>query len=135
MTSLDRESIEELARGAIDALRGGSKDDGVLDEATAGVRQQYDRMVDVIRKEYSQTRQTARGQIDGFLTDLKAIDPALPGIVADAANEMTGRKGRRGLALLGVFVALLVGAVTLLWWRSPETYRQLFDTVNRATRE
>ena len=84
MTSLDRESIEELARGAIDALRGGSKDDGVLDEATAGVRQQYDRMVDVIRKEYSQTRQTARGQIHGFLSNGKVL-PKANDVIADIA--------------------------------------------------
>ena len=135
MASLDKDTIEDLARGALDALRRSPKDDSPIEEATAGLREQYDRVVGVIRQEYGQTRQTARGQIDGFLTDLKAIDPALPGIVADAANEMTGRKGRRGLALLGVFVALLVGAVTLLWWRSPETYRALIDAVNRATRE
>ncbi len=135
MTSLDRESIEELARGALDALRGGSKDDNPIEEATAGLREQYDRVVDVIRKEYGQTRQTARGEIDGFLNDLKGIDPALPAIVADAANEMTGRKGRSGLAVLGVVVALIIGAATLLWLRSPDTYRQLIDAVNRATRE
>ena len=88
-----------------------------------------------LQKQYGQTRLTAREEIDGFLNDLKGIDPALPGIVAQAANEMTGHKGRRGVALLGVVVALLVGAATLLWLRSPETYRGLLDSINRATKE
>ncbi len=135
MASLDRESIEELARDALGALRGEHKDDNPLEEATAGVRQQVGRVVDSLQKQYGQTRLTARDEIDGFLNDLKGIDPALPGIVADAANEMTGRKGRRGVALLGVIVALLVGAATLLWLRSPETYRALLDSINRATKE
>ena len=66
---------------------------------------------------------------------LKGIDPALPGIVAEAASAMTSRKSRRGVALLGVVVALLVGAATLLWLRHPDTYRGLIAAVNRATRE
>ena len=135
MASLDKDTIEELARGALDALRGNQKADSPIEEATAGLREQYDRVVGVIRQEYGQTRQTARGQIDGFLSDLKGIDPALPGIVAEAANEMTGRKNRSGLALLGVVVALIIGAATLLWLRSPDTYRQLIDAINRAGRE
>ncbi len=135
MASLDKDTIEELARGALDALRRSPKDDSPIEEAAAGLREQYDRVVDVIRKEYGQTRQTASGEIDGFLNDLKGIDPALPGIVADAANEMTGHKGRRGLAVLAVFVALLVGAATLLWLRSPETYRALLDAVGRPMKE
>ena len=135
MASLDKDTIEDLARGALDALRRSPKDDSPIEEATAGLREQYDRVVGVIRQEYGQTRQTARGQIDGFLNDLKGIDPALPGIVAEAANEMTGRKNRSGLALLGVVVALIIGAATLLWLRSPDTYRQLIDAINRAGRE
>ena len=135
MASLDKDTIEELARGAIDALRGGAKDDSPLEEAADGMRQQVERVVESLQKQYGQTRLTAREEIDGFLNDLKTIDPAFPGIVADAANEMTGRKSHRGLALLGVVVALLVGAATLLWLRNPETYRQLIDAVNRATRE
>lgn len=135
MASLDKDSIEQFARDALGALRGEQKDDNLLEEATAGVRQQVERVMDTIQKQYGQTRLTARDEIDGFLNDLKGIDPALPGIVADAANEMTGRKSRRGLALLGVVVALLVGAATLLWWRNPDTYRALIDAVNRATRE
>ena len=135
MASLDKDTIEDLARGALDALRRSPKDDSPIEEATAGLREQYDRVVGVIRQEYGQTRQTARGQIDGFLSDLKGIDPALPGIVAEAANEMTGRKNRSGLALLGVVVALIIGAATLLWLRSPDTYRQLIDAINRAGRE
>ena len=35
----------------------------------------------------------------------------------------------------GVVVARIIGAATLLWLRSPDTYRQLLDAVNRATRE
>ena len=135
MASLDKDTIEDLARGALDALRRSPKDDSPIEEATAGLREQYDRVVGVIRQEYGQTRQTARGEIDGFLSDLKGIDPALPGIVAEAANEMTGRKNRSGLALLGVVVALIIGAATLLWLRSPDTYRQLIDAINRAGRE
>ena len=135
MASLDKESIEQLARGALDALRGDRKDDSPLDEAADGVRQQIERVVDSLQKEYGQTRQTARGEIDGFLNDLKGIDPALPAIGAEAANGMPGRKGHRGLARLGVVVALIIGAATLLWLRSPDTYRQLLDAVNRATRE
>ena len=135
MASPDKDTIEDLARGALDALRRSPKDDSPIEEATAGLREQYDRVVGVIRQEYGQTRQTARGQIDGFLSDLKGIDPALPGIVAEAANEMTGRKNRSGLALLGVVVALIIGAATLLWLRSPDTYRQLIDAINRAGRE
>jgi hypothetical protein len=135
MASLDKDTIEDLARGALDALRRGPKDDSPIEEATAGLREQYDRVVGVIRQEYGQTRQTARGEIDGFLNDLKGIDPALPGIVAEAANEMTGRKKRSGWTVLGVVVLLIVGVATLLWWRSPETYRQLLDAVNRAARE
>ena len=135
MASLDKESIEQLAREALDALRGGHTADSPAEAAAAGLRQQYDRVVETIQKQYGQTRLTAREEIDGFLNDLKGIDPELPGIVAHAANEMTGRKGRRGVALLGVVVALLVGAATLLWLRSPDTYRALIDAVNRATRE
>jgi hypothetical protein len=135
MASLDRDSIEQLARDALGALRGEPSADGLLEEATAGVRQQVERVVDTIQKQYGQTRLTARDEIDGFLNDLKGIDPALPGIVAEAANEMTGRKDRRGVALLGVMVALLVGAATLLWLRNPEAYRGLINAVNRATRE
>ena len=135
MASLDKESIEQLARDAIDALRGGQKDENPLEEAADGVRQQVERVVESLQKQYGQTRLTAREEIDGFLNDLKGLDPTLPSIVADAANEMTGRKGRHGVALLGVVVALLVGAATLLWLRSPETYRSLLDSINRATRE
>ncbi len=135
MASLDKDTIEDLARGALDALRGGHKDDSPLDEAADGVRQQVERVVESLQKQYGQTRLTAREEIDGFLSDLKGIDPALPSIVAQAANEMTARKGRSGLALLAVVVALLVGAATLLWLRSPETYRSLLDTVKRATQE
>ena len=135
MTSLDRESIEQLARDALGALRGEPKDDDPLDEAVGSVRQQVEQVVESLQKQYGQTRLTAREEIDGFLNDLKGIDPALPGIVAQAANEMTDHKGRRGVALLGVVVALLVGAATLLWLRSPETYRGLLDSINRATKE
>ncbi len=135
MASLDKDTIEDMARGALDALRRGSKDDSPIEEATAGLREQYDRVVETIRQEYGQTRQTARGEIDGFLSDLKGIDPALPGIVAEAANEMTGRKKRSGVAVLGMILLLIIGAATLLWWRSPDTYRQLIDAVNRAGRE
>ena len=135
MASLDKESIEQLARDAIDALRGGQKDDNPLEEAADGVRQQVERVVESLQKQYGQTRLTAREEIDGFLNDLKGLDPTLPSIVADAANEMTGRKGRHGVVLLGVVVALLVGAATLLWLRNPETYRSLLDSINRATRE
>jgi hypothetical protein len=132
MASLDKESIEELARGALDALRGSHKDDDPLEEVAADLRQQVERVVDTIQKEYGQTRLTARDEIDGFLNDLKGIDPALPGIVAAAANKMTGRKSRRGLALLGVIVALLAGAATLLWLRNPDAYRRLTDAANRT---
>ena len=135
MASLDRESIEQLARDALGALRGEPKDDNPLEEAVGSVRQQVEQVVELLQKQYGQTRLTAREEIDGFLNDLKGIDPALPGIVAQAANEMTGHKGRRGVALLGVVVALLVGAATLLWLRSPETYRGLLDSINRATKE
>ena len=135
MASLDKESIEQLAREALDALRGGHTADSPAEAAAAGLREQYDRVVETIQKQYGQTRLTARDEIDGFLNDLKGIDPALPGIVAEAADAMTGRKGRRGVALLGVVVALLVGAATLLWLRSPDTYRALIDAVNRAARE
>ena len=135
MASLDRESIEQLARDALGALRGEPKDDDPLDEAVGSVRQQVEQVVELLQKQYGQTRLTAREEIDGFLNDLKGIDPALPGIVAQAANEMTDHKGRRGVALLGVVVALLVGAATLLWLRSPETYRGLLDSINRATKE
>ena len=135
MASLDKESIEQLARDAIDALRGGQKDENPLEEAADGVRQQVERVVESLQKQYGQTRLTAREEIDGFLNDLKGLDPTLPSIVADAANEMTGRKGRHGVVLLGVVVALLVGAATLLWLRNPETYRSLLDSINRATRE
>ena len=135
MTSLDRESIEQLARDALGALRGEPKDDNPLEEAVGSVRQQVEQVVELLQKQYGQTRLTAREEIDGFLNDLKGIDPALPGIVAQAANEMTDHKGRRGVALLGVVVALLVGAATLLWLRSPETYRGLLDSINRATKE
>jgi hypothetical protein len=135
MASLDKDSIEQFARDALGALRGDQKDDTLLEEATAGVRQQVERVMDSLQKQYGQTRLTARDEIDGFLNDLKGIDPALPGIVAEAASAMTGRKSRRGMALLGVVVALLVGAATLVWLRHPETYRALLDAVNRATRE
>ena len=135
MTSLDRESIEQLARDALGALRGEPKNDNPLEEAVGSVRQQVEQVVESLQKQYGQTRLTAREEIDGFLNDLKGIDPALPGIVAQAANEMTGHKGRRGVALLGVVVALLVGAATLLWLRSPETYRGLLASINRATKE
>ena len=135
MASLDRESIEQLARDALGALRGEPKNDNPLEEAVGSVRQQVEQVVESLQKQYGQTRLTAREEIDGFLNDLKGIDPALPGIVAQAANEMTGHKGRRGVALLGVVVALLVGAATLLWLRSPETYRGLLDSINRATKE
>ena len=135
MASLDKASIEQLAREALDALRGGHTADSPAEAAAAGLREQYDRVVETIQKQYGQTRLTARDEIDGFLNDLKGIDPALPGIVAEAASAMTGRKSRRGVALLGVVVALLVGAATLVWLRHPETYRTLLDAVNRATRE
>ena len=135
MASLDRESIEQLARDALGALRGEPKDDNPLEEAVGTVRQQVEQVVESLQKQYGQTRLTAREEIDGFLNDLKGIDPALPAIVAQAANEMTGHKGRRGVVLLGVVVALLVGAVTLLFLRSPETYRSLLDAVKRATQE
>ena len=134
MASLDKESIEQLAREALDALRGGHTADSPT-EAAAGLREQYDRVVETIQKQYGQTRLTARDEIDGFLNDLKGIDPALPGIVAEAASAMTRRKSRRGVALLGVVVALLAGAATLLFLRSPETYRSLLDAVKRATQE
>lgn len=135
MASLDKDTIEDLARGALDALRGSHKDDSPLEEAADGVRQQVERVVESLQKQYGQTRLTARDEIDGFLNDLKGIDPALPGIVADAANEMTSHKSRRGMVLLGVIVALLVGAATLLWLRHPDAYRGLIDAVNRAVRE
>ena len=135
MASLDKDSIEQLARDALGALRGEQPDDNPLEEAAAGVRQQVERVVDTIQKQYGQTRLTARDEIDGFLTDLKGIDPALPRIVAEAANEMTGRKGRSGLVMLGIIVALLIGAATLLWLRQPESYRALIDAINRATKE
>ncbi len=135
MASLDKESIEQLAREALDALRGGHTADSPAEAAAAGLREQYDRVVETIQKQYGQTRLTARDEIDGFLNDLKGIDPALPGIVAEAASAMTRRKSRRGVALLGVVVALLVGAATLLWLRHPDTYRGLIAAVNRATRE
>jgi hypothetical protein len=135
MASLDKESIEQLAREALDALRGGNTADSPAEAAAAGLREQYDRVVETIQKQYGQTRLTARDEIDGFLNDLKGIDPALPGIVAEAASAMTRRKSRRGVALLGVVVALLVGAATLLWLRHPDTYRGLIAAVNRATRE
>ena len=135
MASLDKESIEQLAREALDALRGGHTADSPAEAAAAGLREQYDRVVETIQKQYGQTRLTARDEIDSFLNDLKGIDPALPGIVAEAASAMTRRKSRRGVALLGVVVALLVGAATLLWLRHPDTYRGLIAAVNRATRE
>ena len=135
MASLDKESIEQLAREALDALRAGHTADSPAEAAAAGLREQYDRVVETIQKQYGQTRLTARDEIDGFLNDLKGIDPALPGIVAEAASAMTRRKSRRGVALLGVVVALLVGAATLLWLRHPDTYRGLIAAVNRATRE
>ena len=135
MASLDKESIEQLAREALDALRGGHTADSPAEAAAAGLREQYDRVVETIQKQYGQTPLTARDEIDGFLNDLKGIDPALPGIVAEAASAMTSRKSRRGVALLGVVVALLVGAATLLWLRHPDTYRGLIAAVNRATRE
>ncbi len=128
MASLDKESIEQLAREALDALRGGHTADSPAEAAAAGLREQYDRVVETIQKQYGQTRLTARDEIDGFLNDLKGIDPALPGIVAEAASAMTRRKSRRG-------VALLVGAATLLWLRHPDAYRGLIDAVNRAARE
>lgn len=134
MASLDKESIEQLAREALDALRGGHTADSPT-EAAAGLREQYDRVVETIQKQYSQTRLTARDEIDGFLNDLKGIDPALPGIVAEAASAMAGRQSRRGVALLGMVMALLVGAATLLWLRHPNAYRGLIDAVNRAARE
>ena len=135
MASLDKESIEQLARDALGALRGEPKDDNPLEEAVGSVRQQVEQVVELLQKQYGQTRLTAREEIDGFLNDLKGIDPALPSIVAEAANEMTAHKGRRGVALLGVVVALLVGAATLLWLRSPETYRALLDAVGRPMKE
>ena len=135
MASLDKESIEQLAREALDALRGGHTADSPAEAAAAGLREQYDRVVETIQKQYGQTRLTARDEIDGFPNDPKGIDPALPGIVAEAASAMTRRKSRRGVALLGVVVALLVGAATLLWLRHPDTYRGLIAAVNRATRE
>ena len=135
MASLDKESIEQLARDALGALRGEPKDDNPLEEAVGNVRQQVEQVVESLQKQYGQTRLTAREEIDGFLNGLKGIDPALPSIVAEAANEMTAHKGRRGVALLGVVVALLVGAATLLWLRSPDTYRSLLDTIKRATQE
>lgn len=135
MTSLDKESIEQLAREALDALRGGRTTDSPAEAATAGLREQYDRVVETIQKQYGQTRLTARDEIDGFLNDLKGIDPALPGIVAEAASAMAGHQSRRGVALLGMVMALLVGAATLLWLRHPNAYRGLIDAVNRAARE
>ena len=83
MASLDKESIEQLAREALDALRGGHTADSPAEAAAAGLREQYDRVVETIQKQYGQTRLTARDEIDGFLNDLKGIDPALPGIVAE----------------------------------------------------
>ena len=74
----------------------------------------------------------AREEIDGFLTELEAIDPALPGIVADAANALTGRKGRRGLAVVLAVLAAVLAVATLLWWRNPDAYRSLIDTMNEA---
>ena len=80
MASLDKESIEQLAREALDALRGGHTADSPAEAAAAGLREQYDRVVETIQKQYGQTRLTAREEIDGFLNDLKGIDPALPSI-------------------------------------------------------
>ncbi len=135
MTSLDKESLEQLARDALGALRGGQPDDNPLEEAADDVRQQVERVVESIQKQYGQTRLTAREEIDGFLNDLKGIDPALPDIVADAANEMTGRKGRRGLAVVLAVLAAVLAVATLLWWRNPDAYRSLIDTVNEALGE
>ena len=135
MASLDKESIEQLARDALDALRGGQTDDNPLEEAADGVRQEIERVVESLQKQYGQTRLTAREQIDGFLNDLKGIDPALPAIVADAANEMTGHKGRRGLAVVFAVLAAVLAVATLLWWRNPDAYQSLIDTIHEALGE
>ena len=135
MASLDKESIEQLARDALDALRGGQTDDNPLEEAADGVRQEIERVVESLQKQYGQTRLTAREQIDGFLNDLKGIDPALPAIVADAANEMTGHKGRRGLAVVFTVLAAVLAVATLLWWRNPDAYQSLIDTIHEALGE
>jgi len=135
MASLDKESIEQLARDALDALRGGQTDDNPLEEAADGVRQEIERVVESLQKQYGQTRLTAREEIDGFLNDLKGIDPALPAIVADAANEMTGHKGRRGLAVVFAVLAAVLAVATLLWWRNPDAYQSLIDTIHEALGE
>ena len=134
MTTLDRETIEEAARGILSAFKRG-QDDGPISEAAAGLRDQYEHVVEALQTHYGHTRQTAREEIVDFLTELEAIDPALPDIVADAANEMTGRKGRRGLTVVVAVLGLLLAAATLLWWRNPGAYRSLIDTISEATRE
>ena len=134
MATLDKTTIEEAARSVLGALRG-EKDSGPVSEAATDLREQYERVVATLQSHYGHTRQTAREEIAEFLSDLEAIDPALPEIVADTANEMTGRKGRRGLAAVIAVLVALLGAAAWLWWRSPETYRSLVDAVNRTTRE
>jgi hypothetical protein len=134
MATLDKDTIEQAARGALGVLRR-EQPENAVEQAAADMREQVEQVVDKLQRRYGLTRQTAREDIDGFLNDLKTLDPALPGIVADAANEMTGRKGRRGLAVLALIVAVVLGVATLLWWRNTETYRSLIESIGRDSQE
>lgn len=133
MTTLDRETIEEAARGILGALRGDA--DAPIAEATAGLRDQYERVIETLQSQYGHTRQTAREEIVDFLSDLEAIDPALPEILADAANELTRRKSRRVPAMILGAVLAIVAVAAWLFWRNPQTYRSLISSVNEMMQE
>jgi len=111
MASLDRETLKEAARGAVDALKR-HNDDTAQDDLT-DLRGEVERLVNTLQDQYGHTRDSAQQEIAGFLEDLKAIDPALPEIVAETAAAMTPRRNRKGLTLVGLLLAVV--ALVVIW--------------------
>lgn len=118
MATLDKEAIKDVAKGAADALRQAAAT--VTDSAdTPDLKNEVDQLLESLQQQYGETRKSARQEIAGFLNELKAIDPALPKIVAETATAMTRRKGRGGLWIVGFLMAVVAVVVVVARQRGP----------------